>query len=646
MSKIRLYALFLLSLSFAIASSVNGQDTLYLLDNDNFREYLNAENTTNGTYQLIENIILTGPQSPIGSGSIEHPLRLELNGDGYSISGINVTTEAPNTPAGLFGFLVDSWVHHLFLDQPHILSTGDGSPAGAVVGEMTNSKVTDVINHQGVVRTEGDSSAAGGLVGRASSSTVSGNLNSGAVSTEDIAANAGGIVGTALSNSVVSGNLNTGAVSTMERYAFAGGAVGWTSGTVSGNLNIGAVSTEGDAAFAGGTVGRAYSSSMVSGNLNIGAVSTEGSAAFAGGTVGRASSSSMVSGNLNIGAVSTEGGAAFAGGAVGWTNGTVSDNLNSGAVTTKGIGAIAGGAVGWTNGTVSDNLNSGAVTTKGTGAIAGGAVGKAYSAFRVSGNLNAGAVSTEGSDAFAGGAVGQAFSSRVSGNLNDGAVSSTQANSGSQIGNPVNNNATVVPINGLGELNGAVWAAGEDGKFPMLKKLNAAYRDLQRIDGTRYGNNTFTFPTELDRFAEPGGFVHVSLFDSTVWNVRDGYLPFLKHMGRARADAAGIDCSEGGFAYDCGPADLDCINNCPVPVGVPVFQAYDNENQRLYVVARETENARNLMLIRYRGRVLDESFGNCGKVIYRIGHSTPLIRTITRSPPGCSRKLPTAPIST
>ena len=191
---------------------------------------------------------------------------------------------------------------------------------------MTNSKVTNVINHQGMVRTEGEradsfsshrysaagslvglawnnstvsgnlntgavstdgsSAYAGGAVGRASSSTVSGNLNSGAVSTEDLAANAGGIVGTALSNSVVSGNLNTGAISTMERYAFAGGAVGWISGTVSDNLNIGAVSTEGGAAFAGGTVGRASSSSMVSGNLNIGAVSTEGGATFAGGAVG------------------------------------------------------------------------------------------------------------------------------------------------------------------------------------------------------------------------------------------------------------------------------------------------------------------------------------------------------------------------
>ena len=121
MSKIR-HALFLLSLSSAIASSVNGQDTIYqdtiyqdtiyqdtiYLGNNNFTQYLNAENTTNGTYQLIEDITLTGTQSPIGSGSIEYPLRLELNGDGYSISGINVTTEMDNTPAGLFGYLVDS----------------------------------------------------------------------------------------------------------------------------------------------------------------------------------------------------------------------------------------------------------------------------------------------------------------------------------------------------------------------------------------------------------------------------------------------------------------------------------------------------------------------------------------------------------
>ena len=284
---------------------------------------------------------------------------MTLNGNDHVISGLNVTTENNNTPAGLFGFLVNSQVHNLFLKQPAVLSTGNGSPAGAVVGEMDNSNVTNIINHLGKVKTEG------GLAGSSSN----------------------------------------------ERYSAAGGLVGW-----------------------------AKKKSRVENTLNTGAVSTIKDRADAGGAVGYAGDS-------------------------------------------------------W----VSDTLN-----------------------------------------------------------LNDDIINATQANEGSQTGSPVNNNALPVPVNGLNGLSETLWTAGNDGQFPMLIDINAAYQDLKRIDGTRYGNNTF--PPALDDFALPSNDTSESLFDPRIWNLREGYLPFLKSVGLARAEAAGIDCSEGGFACDCDPETDDfCV---------------------------------------------------------------------------------------
>ena len=719
-----------LLISVAIHSAHSQEPLTYLLDNSNFTEYLNATNVINDTtYELIGNITLTGTQIPIGSR--EDALSLTLDGGGYSISGLDVTTDENNTPAGLFGYLVNSRVNNLFLNEPTVLSRGKASPAGAVVGEMDNSTVTDVTNHNGRVTTDGgvtgsfstgfryssagglvgwardrsrventlntgmvrtisDDSPAGGAVGIASrNSLVSGNLNTGAVRTDRISgsaggavgwasgsevsgnlntgtirsygtygytggavgwaydnsmvsgnlntgsvrtsggsAHAGGVVGVAYINSPVSGNLNTGSVrtdrpdtdtggavghayinspvsnnlntgsirangansyaggaagyahgnspvssnlntgsvSTIKQVAYAGGAVGLTYGNsvVSGNLNTGSVSTIKQDAHAGGAVGRAYYNSVVSGNLNTGSVSTTEQDAHAGGAVGLTYDNSMISGNLNTGSVSTIKQDAHAGGAVGFTydDSMVSGNLNTGSVSTIEQDAHAGGAVGLAdNSPVSDNLNTGSVSTIEQDAYAGGAVGLANNA-TVSDNLNTGSVSTIEENAYAGGAVGLANNSTVSGNLNNGTIDAQHSNSteGSQTGNPVDNNALPVPINNLGELNGMLWTAGNDGEFPILIDINAAYQDLKRINGTlpQYGNNTF--PIAFDDFAQPDNDRSESLFNPKIWNLREGYLPFLKSVGQARAQEVGIDCSKGAFACDCGSETDDfCV---------------------------------------------------------------------------------------
>ena len=568
-------------------------------------EGLNALRNRNDTYKLTADINLSDYTSWIPIGNQSHPFTGRLDGNGHSISGLNATTTTVDTPAGLFGYLKDGWIHNLFLDQPYILSINDGSPAGAIAGKMVHSNVTHVIKHLGSVETRGaqqlnsDNSTAGGLVGLAQDgSRIKNNLNTGPVSTTGIGADAGGVVGVAHTNSIVSGNLNTGSVRTTEDEAKAGGAVGvaHTNSTVSGNLNTGSVSTTHRFADAGGVVGVAHTNSPVSGNLNTGPISTTGIGADAGGGVGYANDNSPVSGNLNTGPIRTIHQVADAGGAVGEAscNSPVRGNLNSGSVTTNGkradagtadgygYKADAGGAVGATssNSSVSGNLNTGPVSASGTYAGAGGAVGEASHNSSVSGNLNTGPVSINGNNATAGGAVGYADdSSLVSGNLNTGRVSAngSDAVAGGAVGHTDDsslvsgnlNSGQVSPLqdktnalnltsldkNGLQGLSEDYWDAGDNDQYPMLKGINPAYQDLLRINGTRYGNNTF--PLSLNEFALPGGNTSDSLFDPMVWNVREGYLPFLKSVTLEKAGAANIDCTPGGF--DCFPASCQFI---------------------------------------------------------------------------------------
>lgn len=213
-----------------------------------------------GLYRLVEDIDLGQPEngtlrSPWETvGKHNNPFEGTLDGDGHIIYGLNVTTKGNGEPAGLFGFMRGAKVRHLMFVRPWVLSTGEGSPAGAVVGEMEHSEISQSINYLGQVETNGSRSyldnnysAAGGLAGWIKDdSRLEDSLNTGAVSTKGNHIGAGGGVGYAL-KSTVSNNLNTGAVSIDDGSA--GGAVGVvgeaasfsSSFTVSNNLNTGNV---------------------------------------------------------------------------------------------------------------------------------------------------------------------------------------------------------------------------------------------------------------------------------------------------------------------------------------------------------------------------------------------------------------------
>ena len=602
-NKLKLFGLLVLGITTTVAA----QDEI-LLDQGNFARLLNNSNPDlNGSYfQVVEDITLPLSWTPVGTAA--SPASLNFNGSYRAISGLNAITEGDNTPTGLFGYLVDSWVHSVILYRPVVHSEGDRSEAGAIAGRILRTNITENLVTGGSVRTHGDVgspegqdhySYAGGIIGSASFSRIENNLNNARVHTTGNYCHAGGVMGYQ-SSCTTSGNINTGDVSSEGWKANAAGTTGHQEySRTSNSMNTGDVSSEGDRADAAGTTGFQELRSTTSSNVNTGGVRTEGDEAYAAGTTGAQESMSITSNNVNTGNVRTEGDEAFAAGATGYQRSSSTiGNVNTGDVRTEGdagnaayvVGAHAAGTTGTQarSSTTSGNVNTGDVSTIGNNAYAAGATG-AQSESTTTGNFNTGGISTMGEFARAGGAVGTQDRSMTSGNINTGDVSTVgaSAHAGGAIGSQddsttsdnlnsgfVTVNETITTVNtigftqvsesklsmGLNSLNGTLWIAGDNSQFPMLRGVNAAYRDLQRINGTRYGNNSF--PIELNRFADPGGSTDDSLFDLAVWNVCDGYLPFPKAIGRARAETVGIDCCEGGFACDCDP-EVGCPEPAP-----------------------------------------------------------------------------------
>ena len=207
-------------LALGIATTAVAQNET-LLDQGNFAQLLNNSNPyLNSSFRVTGNITL--PPSWIPVGTPGSPASLRFNGSYHALSGLNVETTAANTPTGLFGYLVDSWVHSVILNQPSVLSHGGGSETGAIAGRVLRTNITGNIVTGGSVETRGDAGSlsgqtryahAGGIIGSASLSRIENNLNNARVHTTEDYCHAGGITAYQ-GNSTTSGNLNTGAVST------------------------------------------------------------------------------------------------------------------------------------------------------------------------------------------------------------------------------------------------------------------------------------------------------------------------------------------------------------------------------------------------------------------------------------------------
>ncbi|WP_252177291.1 hypothetical protein [Endozoicomonas sp. 4G] len=535
------------------------------LDNNNFNQYLNADHPVKGRYRLISDIDLSRfLWKPVGNASV--PFSLTLDGDGHVISGLEVSTSADNTASGLFGSLHNSTIRQILLKQPKVTSSGNTSPAGALVGELRGSRVEEVVNYAGTIRTGGIRtggfhSHGGGLAGSVSDSTIRNCVNTGAVTTTR-SASAGGIAGLADQSSSVSNDLNTGKI--ISRYPLsspAGGVVGTlkSNSIANNNMNTGEVSVS-HTEHSGGIAGEAETAE-VSYNLNTGKIASDYLIGFryqyseggsSGGIVGKSFRHTQIKQNLNTGSIASKYSSAHAGGIAGQASNTdIVQNVNVGTVTTDGSMAFSGGIAGDTSdsSSIHDNLNAGAIKENGARGAVGGISGSAFHSASVYDNVNTGSVQPDRLASYESAAAARLFhEGRIDNNLDTFTRRKSYPNPAWRGYNKGVKRLSKTKLkSGLNGLSSELWNAGDATQLPMLKGVNTPYRDLARINGSRQANNQF--PTVLNEFADPGGAANATSFNRTVWNGQDGYLPFPNAFFEAQTLLAGVDCTQGGF--DC-----------------------------------------------------------------------------------------------
>ena len=255
--------------------------------------------------------------TPIGSGS--QPFNGTLDGDGHSVSGIYINSEADYQ--GLVGYLGSGRTRNIGVKASYIKGVNH---VGGVCGGNASGNVSNCYNTGSV---EGNSSV-GGVCGMNMMANVINCYNSGSVEGNDYV---GGLCGR--NDGTVSNCYNSGSV---EGNSSVGGVCGENWGAVTSCYNTANVTGTGD--YVGGvcgdnyfgTVTNCYNSGSVEGNYDVGGVCGRNS-----NTVSNCYNTGSVEGNYSVGGVCGE------------NYGTVNNCYNTGKVTGSND---VGGVCGWDQG--------------------------------------------------------------------------------------------------------------------------------------------------------------------------------------------------------------------------------------------------------------------------------------------------------
>lgn len=232
----------------------------------------------NGSYELTNNITLSGEWTPIGTEA--NTFKGVFNGKNFTISGLTINSS--NNYIGLIGILDGGRVENVKFAN---VSINGGSDVGAAVGRIINNgTVSGVEVLSGSVSSSGK--RVGGIVGSIKAYGTVKDCSNAATVTASIY-NAGGIVGAAYytvnnQEMYVKGCTNTGEIS---GPLCVGGIVGLSAANISNCTNSGAVS--GNGTSIGGIVGEQKTYGSVSGNINNANVTNNKSDGYgAGGIIG------------------------------------------------------------------------------------------------------------------------------------------------------------------------------------------------------------------------------------------------------------------------------------------------------------------------------------------------------------------------
>ena len=305
-----------------------------------FSEAVNAGNTYEGVVVTLNNdIVLSGEWTPIGNGSRSgssytgSSFKGTFDGNGKTISNLEITAPTEDATAGLFGVVDGGTVKNLILEVD--VNVPSDECAGGAIGLLTGGGTASNITVNGTVTVNN----GGGVVGRM---LIDGTITD-CVNNADITAskaNVGGIVGAAYYTAIgkemtITGCENNGTITTTKGVA--GGIVGLSAANVSNSKNTGAVTSSGGTSV-GGIVGEQQNYGAVTGNTNSAAVNNTADKYGTGGIIGwvRYSGAAAsypskeiveVSGNTNYGSIK---GGKDGGGIIGalYNAGVVTDNKN------------------------------------------------------------------------------------------------------------------------------------------------------------------------------------------------------------------------------------------------------------------------------------------------------------------------------
>jgi hypothetical protein len=239
------------------------------------------------TINLVDNIDLSAYSwVPIGGGrdllTINRPVAWvnyfagTFDGNGYTVSGINLDIDAANAGEGaygLFGAVIGGTLSNVTVEGT-IDGSNDG--VGGLVG-YTNGNITNVVSD--VIITDGTASMVGGVAGIVDNADTSGTTIvtvSECANLARVAARSrlGGVVGMVQcaneSNVVVSDSFNSGDVVSVNagNRAYIGGVVGYCMGAIEHVYNTGAVSASGSSyCYVAGIVGLLNGANATPGTL-------------------------------------------------------------------------------------------------------------------------------------------------------------------------------------------------------------------------------------------------------------------------------------------------------------------------------------------------------------------------------------------
>jgi len=211
---IRLYARFV--------QLINNAEDLMWLTNE---IYNGNQELARANFIMTNDIQLNGSKQWTPIGSVHNPFRGTFNGNGFSITGIQITGGLSNI--GLFGVIDGGHVSNIIIEQSNIIGFANvGGIAGQLIG---GGIIENSINHGTVRNIAGI--AVGGIVGYVHNSSVIGVYNFGFVTSYTrMRAEIGGIAGVVSGNSVLTGNSNFGLVDGDILISFVGGIAGLVRG--------------------------------------------------------------------------------------------------------------------------------------------------------------------------------------------------------------------------------------------------------------------------------------------------------------------------------------------------------------------------------------------------------------------------------